>query len=553
MKKLALKSPEARELRTVAVDLTPVLPGGENGGAKVFVLELLRRLAERAPQTQFVLLTQTAAHEELAILDTANVRRLMILDPSKPPALGTKRFFQVLVHLPPRLRRIAARLAHSLLTRLKRNSSRSLLRDLKVDLLFCPFTAPTYFEPNIPTVCIIYDLQYKTYPEFFAPEDVVHRDRTFIEASRRSTALAAISHYSRDVAIKEGKLDPAKIRTIHLHISQHSLRNAPRDESILGRLLLAVRKYLIYPANFWKHKNHEMLLTAFAMARRNGLSDDIRLVCTGAPGVRQQWLKQAACGLGLQDHVLFPGYLANAELLALVTNSIGVIFPSLYEGFGLPVVEAMATGVPVACSNVTSLPEVAGNATILFNPRIPEQIAQAMISLAHDKELTARLVQTGDARAARFSDSRLMAEQYWELFQYAAGLDNQSNILVGVYPDGWAGPNPRLQIVPSPQARTLDLEITLPGEVPIHKITMKVQKNQEKIGEVTVLRNQKGSISIPLPSTGGELNISISPSFIPALAMGGDDQRELSAILTKCEIVNADGGRDVLFSKSTSA
>ena len=102
------------------------------------------------------------------------------------------------------------------------------------------------------------------------------------------------------------------------------------------------------------------------------------------------------------DHILFPGYLANAELLALVTNSAGVIFPSLYEGFGLPVIEAMATGVPVACSNVTSLPEVAGDAAILFDPRIPEQIAQAMISLAHDKELTARLVQAGDARAANF-------------------------------------------------------------------------------------------------------------------------------------------------------
>ena len=89
----------------------------------------------------------------------------------------------------------------------------------------------------------------------------------------------------------------------------------------------------------------------------------------------------------LENHVLFPGYLANAELLALVTNSAGVIFPSLYEGFGLPVVEAMATGVPVACSNVTSLPEVAGDAAILFDPRVPEDIAHAMISLAQDKEL----------------------------------------------------------------------------------------------------------------------------------------------------------------------
>jgi glycosyltransferase involved in cell wall biosynthesis len=424
-----MKSRNTSQLRTIIVDLTPVLPGGENGGAKVFVLELLRRLAERAPQTQFVLLTQASAHEELAALDSANVRRLMVLDHGSPPALrslGTRIFSRILAHLPDRLRRAAGRLGYSVSATSKRSGSRSLLRDLNVDLLFCPFTAPTYFEPNIPTVCIIYDLQYKTYPQFFAPEDVAHRGRTFKEAVRRSTALAAISDYSRDVAIAEAKLDPAKIRTIHLHISQHSLRNAPRDESILGRLQLLPDRYLIYPANFWKHKNHEMLLTAFGIARRSGLADDIRLVCTGAPGERQQWLQQTARSLGLENHILFPGYLANAELQALVTKSAGMIFPSLYEGFGLPVIEAMATGVPVACSNVTSLPEVAGDAAILFDPRIPEQIAQAMISLAHDKKLTAGLIQAGDARAGRFSDSTLMAEQYWELFQSAAEFESCS-------------------------------------------------------------------------------------------------------------------------------
>jgi hypothetical protein len=141
------------------------------------------------------------------------------------------------------------------------------VRELNADLLFCPFTAPTYFEPGIPTVSVIYDLQYKTYPEFFPEADVAQRDRTFVEASRRSTALVAISDYSRRVAIEHGHLDPAHIKTVHLHISQHSLRGAARDETILDRLKLVAGQYLIYPANFWKHKNHEMLLTAFGIAR----------------------------------------------------------------------------------------------------------------------------------------------------------------------------------------------------------------------------------------------------------------------------------------------
>jgi glycosyltransferase involved in cell wall biosynthesis len=552
---MTLKSRDTKQLRTIAVDLTPVLPGGENGGAKVFVLELLRRLAEIAPQAEFVLLTQATAHEELAALDSTNVRRLMVLDMSPSPALrslGTKVLSRVLAHLPGRLRRAAARLRYALLTLSKRTGSRSLLRDLGVDLLFCPFTAPTYFELGVPTVSVIYDLQYKTYPEFFPEADVAQRDRTFVDAARRSTALVAISEYSRQAAIEHGRLDPAHIKTVHLHISQHSLRNAARDESILDRLQLVAGQHLIYPANFWKHKNHEMLLTAFGIARSSGLDHNVRLVCTGAPGARQQWLKQAAEGLGLGDHVLFPGYLANAELLALVTNSAGVIFPSLYEGFGLPVIEAMATGVPVACSNVTSLPEVAGDAAILFDPRVPDDIARAMIALAHDKDLTARLVRAGDLRAAQFSDSKLMAEQYWKTFQQAAGLECRSNLLVGVHPDGWAGPNPKVQVSASTQARTLDFEIALPGWAPVSKMTMLIRQGSDKKSKLTLLRGRNGKVSVPLPLAGGFFDIEISPSFVPALTGAGDDRRELSVILVKCEIVHADGQRISLFPESRS-
>lgn len=540
------------QLRTIVVDLTPVLPGGENGGAKVFVLELLRRLAERAPKTQFVLLTQAAAHKELGALDRANIRRVMVLDHSNPPvlrSLGTELSSRLLRLLPERLRRIARRA----INRLKlRGTVPHVVREQNADLLFCPFTAPTYFELGVPTVSVIYDLQYKVYPEFFPEADVAQRDRTFVDAARRSTALVAISEYSRQAAIEHGRLDPAHIKTVHLHISQHSLRNAARDESILDRLQLVAGQYLIYPANFWKHKNHEMLVTAFGIARSSGLDHNVRLVCTGAPGARQQWLKQAAEGLGLGDHVLFPGYLANAELLALVTNSAGVIFPSLYEGFGLPVIEAMATGVPVGCSNVTSLPEVAGDAAILFDPRVPDDIARAMIALAHDKDLTARLVRAGDLRAAQFSDSMLMAGQYWETFQHAAGLKYQSNLLVGVHPDGWAGPNPKVQVSTSTQARTLDFEIALPGWAPVSKMTMLIRQGSDKKSKITLLRGRNGKVSVPLPLAGGFFDIDISPSFVPALTGAGGDLRELSGILVKCEIVHADGQRISLFSESSS-
>ncbi|MCX7320003.1 MAG: glycosyltransferase family 1 protein [Hyphomicrobiales bacterium] len=543
-------------MRTIAIDLTPVLPGGENGGAKVFVLELIRRLSERAPQTQFVLLTQAAAHEELASLDRPNVRRIMVLDLANPPPLrsAAKSLSSLLLRLlPVRPRRIAQRVINRLKPMLRPDRAPAIIRELKTDILFCPFTAPTYFEMTVPTVSTIYDLQYKTYPEFFPPADVAQRDRTFVDAARRSTMLLAISEYSRQTAIKHGNLDPNHIRTVHLHISQHSLRNAARDETILDRLQLTRGRYLIYPANFWKHKNHEMLLTALGIARSNGLDADIRLVCTGAPGARQQWLKQAAESMGLGARVLFPGYLSNAELLALITGSAGVVFPSLYEGFGLPVIEAMAVGVPVACSNVTSLPEVAGDAAILFNPRIPEDIARAITTLAQDKALTAQLIQRGDERAAKFSDSHLMAEQYWAAFQDAAGLGLSSNLVAGVHPDGWLGPNLGIWAASAEHARTVVLEVSLPGWVPIPKLTLRIRQDGKATPNVTISRGEVKTLSLPVTKRGSVIDIDFAPGFVPALTGAGDDKRELTAILNKCEIVGRGMQTVTLFPESVSA
>jgi glycosyltransferase involved in cell wall biosynthesis len=546
-----------KQLSTIAVDLTPVLPGGENGGAKIFVLELLRRLADTAPDTQFVLLTQAASHEELATMDRPNMRRLMVVGPVVKSTLRTRSqslAARVLPHLPGRLRRVVGRLGSKLITSFKRSGSSSLLRDMGADMLFCPFTAPTYFELGIPTVCTIYDLQYKTYPEFFAAEDVAHRERTFLEASRRATALTAISDYSRDSAITHGSLDPARIRTIHLRMAQRIAPGAEHDKAILGRLGLASQRYLVYPANFWKHKNHEMLLTAFGMACHEGLPADIKLVCTGAPGARQAWLMSAARTMNLGDRVLFPGYLPNTELADLVSNCTGVVFPSLYEGFGLPVIEAMAAGVPVACSNTSSLPEVVADAAILFDPRVPTQIAQAMISLVENEALRARLIQDGLQRAAEFSDAERMAREYWELFQFALANQRHEDLLTGVYADGWMGPSLYLQVAPANNSQTIEIELQAPDWLPQSSLTVTTkQSGKIQRSPIVLRRGTSAVLSLPIESTGGSYEIRMAPTFVPARSGYGDDQRELSAMLRRCGIARADGECAALFPEKAIA
>lgn len=439
-------------LKTIAVDITPVLPGGENGGAKVFVLELLRMLAGMKPDTKFILLTRESSHDELVFLDQPNMQRMMVLQEQSSipikPLTGFARWVNYTVN--------GWKRSFEKRWNKRKPLVSTMLRDLNVDLLFCPFTSPHYAEPGIPVVSTIYDLQYKTYPEFFDAADVAHRDRVFMSAVRDSTVLTAISEYSRQSAISQGLLDPSRIRTVYLRMAHRISSPDAGGKELLDRLELARGRYFLYTANFWKHKNHEVLLSAFELASREGLNKDIKLVCTGAPSQRQKDIMELAQNLGIGQRVIFPGYLPNNELALLLSNCTGLIFPSLYEGFGLPVIEAMEAGVPVACSNTRSLPEVASDAALFFNPTSHEEVAWAMVLIARDEALRVRLVEAGKERAADFSDQKRMAREYWDLFEHALHPDK------GVLGGAWTGWNEDGRQFAAPDAR-LKFSIVTPS------------------------------------------------------------------------------------------
>lgn len=398
---------------TIAVDLTPVLPGGDNGGAKLYALELVRTLARLHPEASFVLLTQHASHDELATLDAPNVRRMVAVGPAASALRpGMMRAASSVLSLLPRPARIvAARLAYRLHAMLKRGGAG---RGLRADLLFCPFTAPTFHQRGMPTVCTVYDLQYLAYPQFFTVEDAVQRDRAFIEASRKATTLAAISTFTRESAMRHGAIPADRIVTIPLRLARLAPpEGVPREA--LTRLGIEAGRYLVYPANVWRHKNHEVLLTAFGLAAVR-LDPGIKLVLTGVDGGRRATLMRAAAAMGLGARVIHAGYLGDADHLQVMAHAAGLVFPSLYEGFGLPVAEAMALGVPVACGDATSLPEVAGDAALMFDARVPERVADAMVALVTDETLREGLVRRGMERAREFLDTERMAREYWALF-----------------------------------------------------------------------------------------------------------------------------------------
>lgn len=351
--------------KRIAIDLTPLRPGGEMGGVKPLALELVRELGRLAPQDELILLTANVNHDELKPLDAANVRRSLVAK-HKPAPEGADARLLLRIAL---AKLIPARVFQKAKRSYRSQQSGGLMKELGADLLFCPFTAPTYYDPAVPVVSLVVDLQFLAYPRFFSLRERFYRNEHFRDACRVSAHLIAISEFVRRTILESAAVDPAKVSTIHIGL--HSTLKRVDAEAAAGvsrDFGLKDNRNLIYPANFWPHKNHIRLLEALRIFFNRYPDTDLKLVCTGAPETGLVEVQARATQLGLSEQIVFPGHLSREQFIALLQSSRALIFPSLYEGFGMPVLEAMQLDVPVLCSRATSLPEVAGDAALYFDP-----------------------------------------------------------------------------------------------------------------------------------------------------------------------------------------
>jgi len=369
----------------VVVDVTPMLPGGGNGGAKWAVLSLIKQFLRQRPKWCWWLLT-TAANDGFLGEMFPTAHRLRLIDEHGHLITSPK-----LLELPDGGR---------------------------ADLLFCPFTAPFHAIPAVPTVSTVYDLQFMAYSQFFTPAEVEERSRHFSQAATLCDRLICISGHVAEEVRRVTGLDEHRVRFIHLTMGDRlPAVNPDTAAAALAGLGLKTGRYLLYPANTWPHKNHAMLITAAGMYFAAHPESDLKIVCTGvSDDGRGRALRDAAVRMGLARRVLFPGFQDEQCFAALMSNARALIFPSLFEGFGIPVLEAMVNGVPVLSANTTSLPEVAGDAALMFDPRRPRQIVSAIDSIESDPELGRRLAAAGRLRAASLGTAATMAAGYLEIF-----------------------------------------------------------------------------------------------------------------------------------------
>ena len=295
------------------------------------------------------------------------------------------------------------------------------------------FHAPHYVLPPLVTcrsVVTIHDCIHLMFPQYLPSRLALTYARASINlASRRATRVLTVSHSSKRDILRFVDVTPDKIDVIY-NAYDERFGVEPREEDVIrvrDRYQLH-DEFVLYAGNVKPHKNLERLIDAFDLVRKRGLGH-LKLVLIGDEISRYAALRRAVHSHQLHKYVRFLGYLPE-ETLAVMYRLAGVfVFPSLYEGFGLPPLEAMASGTPVVTSNVSSLPEVAGDAAVLVDPYHAEAIADGIERVLCDEALRRDLRVKGLARARQFSwedSARRVRKIYGEAAQAPVALARAS-------------------------------------------------------------------------------------------------------------------------------
>lgn len=345
------------DIPVVALSLLTLVPGGM-GGSETYARELTKQLAGSVSTGLSVFVPSPARG-----FAPTSVERVIELPAARSTA-GRLRVTAALIRRTPELRRAMA----------------------EAEVVHFPFTVTLPLPARRQAmVQSLLDVQHLELPQMFSQAELAYRKVFYEGAARRAEAVITISHFAKSRMVELLGIDETRIHVAHLGV----------DSSQFTPNLGAREGFILYPARSWPHKNHRRLIAAMEVVRRKNRG--LRLVLTGGGldtlGELPEWVDRL-------------GLVSAEELRDLYRRASAMVFPSLYEGFGMPPLEAMASGCPVAAADVGSIPEVVGDAAVLFDPLDVEAIAQAIDEVLHRP----RPAQTGIVQAHKFTWERCLAE-----------------------------------------------------------------------------------------------------------------------------------------------
>ena len=278
----------------------------------------------------------------------------------------------------------------------------SRINRLRLDAIHHPFTLLDPINLKSPSILTFWDMQQEYYPEFFSGWELRMRRANFRRSVKSANRIIVSSEFTKQCLVEKYGVPEDKIDVIYFGYTREYRIIDSTEILEQARSKYDLRKpFMYYPAAFWPHKNHKALLSAIKIIKENNGFDG-QLVLTGIAKASHADILREIERLDLKEDVKFLGYLPYEDLPMIYNLARMLVFPSLFEGFGIPLVEAMACGCPVACSEVTSLPEVIGAAGVLFNPTSPQDIAEKTWSVWSDQDRRQRMRAAGLERVLEF-------------------------------------------------------------------------------------------------------------------------------------------------------
>lgn len=289
------------------------------------------------------------------------------------------------------------------------------LRQHPVDVLHVQYTAPPFCP--IPVVATIHDLAFEHLPETFTRRGSLQLKLTVRRTAQKAARIATVSEYSRQDLLRTYKLPPEKVAVTYNGVEPHFTPQAQFNEvAEIKQQFGIARDYLLAVGSLQPRKNLVRLIRAYAKLRAESESFSPQLVIVG----RKLWLAEEIFAEVRRqrwaEDVILTGYVSDNDLPKLYRQATAFVYPSLFEGFGLPPVEAMACGTPVITSDVSSLPEVTGRAALLIDPKNQTSIESALLQIMRDQELRAEMRERGIEQAKKFT-WQAAAEKTLQLYQ----------------------------------------------------------------------------------------------------------------------------------------
>lgn len=486
----------------IAIDLTPYNLDGSVGGVGNLILVLLKRFQEDSKYS-YLLLTSKANHE-FFVEYTNNTMQCECVQT-------------------------------------KTKSYKNLFNENKVALLFCPFSAVTYSVPHVRTVSVINDIQHMYYPEFFDHIELNHRNEFYKDVIREADHIICISEHTRKTVNEKLHYPMDNMSVAYVSI-QNRFKNLDDEyiKDILEKYNLDKIRYMYFPANFWNHKNHKILLIAYNMYLKQ-TKDNIHLVFTGNPVKNSEKIYEAIEKFGISDRVHVLGYIEEMEIGAMYAGCEFLIYPSLFEGFGIPILEAMLAKKPILCSNVTCLPEVAGECGIYFDPKKPESIVEA-INRARDEDIIKEKLAKYEEHLKVFNEDKMLQDYYQAFEQCMESFVAKKS---GKYADGWVGTGLQINIPCEDHARYIELEVHLPEFIPYDATNITVAVN-DRNKTYLLTRGATKTIKIKLnKKKDNSVQVVADRIFKPYKHGMGNDMRLLTFILIKGIIKYSDRVEEV--------